>query len=66
MKSRGASSQIHSRRYTRMKGVLTTKVSYRALCFLLTKAQQAKLEALYRTVLWAITGLPRHTRVEEL
>lgn len=36
------------------------------MCCDLTKHQLYQLDVLYREALRAITGLPRHTRVEEL
>ncbi|XP_042143361.1 uncharacterized protein LOC115310606 [Ixodes scapularis] len=48
------------------QAVLTSKACYGAACFVLTKAQLKQLEILHRECLRAITGLPRHTKTEEL
>lgn len=51
---------------TLVYAVLVSRTTYGAVCFQLTKTQVEKLETLYRAALRVITGLPRHTRVEEL
>ncbi|KAG0413173.1 hypothetical protein HPB47_009671 [Ixodes persulcatus] len=48
------------------QAVLTSKACYGAACFILTKEQHKQLEILHRECLRAITGLPRHTKTEEL
>ncbi|KAG0410029.1 hypothetical protein HPB47_012851 [Ixodes persulcatus] len=59
----GACTQVARKLVT---SVLTSRACYGATCFYLTEAQRAKLERLYRKALRVVTGLPRHTRVEEL
>ncbi|KAG0411652.1 hypothetical protein HPB47_011219, partial [Ixodes persulcatus] len=59
----GATSKIAR---TLVYAVLVSRATYGAVCFQLTKTQVKKLETLYRAALRVITGLPRHTRVEEL
>ncbi|XP_077554114.1 uncharacterized protein LOC144168983 [Haemaphysalis longicornis] len=59
----GATTQVLR---TLTQAVLTSKACYGAPCFALTKTQYDRLETLHRESLRVITGLPRHTRVEEL
>ncbi|XP_042144107.1 uncharacterized protein LOC121834468 [Ixodes scapularis] len=48
------------------QAVLTSKACYGDACFILTKGQYEQLEIVHREYLRAITGLPRHTKAEEL
>lgn len=48
------------------QAVLTSKVTYGAVCFDFTKAQLQQLEVLHRESLRVITGLPKHAKLEEL
>ncbi|KAH7967121.1 hypothetical protein HPB49_022905 [Dermacentor silvarum] len=51
---------------TLTSAVLTSRACYGAVCFDLTKAQYNKLERMHRECLRVITGIRRHTRVEDL